>query len=173
MSDGIGAERTLGDVRMDGQISVLLALYNEERTQARHTESQRATLTNIILIVVGAGLAFVSDQELHKSSLVITIPIIAIGTYGAVATAKYFERWLRHWRRAYGYQSQLFELYPDIAEGMSNYSFKHTAAVKDTYEAEVDRRFPRLSGVRLYRLWVGFHAGIVVIGVVLTAMVLV
>ena len=47
---------------MADESDVLLQLYAEERTQARQMEDQRAALTNIIILVVGAGLALVTSR---------------------------------------------------------------------------------------------------------------
>jgi hypothetical protein len=53
-------------------------------------EDQRATLTNIVILVVGAGLAFVTNEGLGLVTLAVSIPMVGIGPYGAVTTAKYF-----------------------------------------------------------------------------------
>ena len=53
---------TLG-CSMADKTDVLLQLYAEERAQARQSETQRATLTNIVIVIVGASLAFISDQN--------------------------------------------------------------------------------------------------------------
>lgn len=151
---------------------ILLALFEEERSQARHSENQRATLTNIILIVVGAGLAFIAADGIGRSDLVLSIPMMLVGAYGAVSTGKYFERWYRHWHRAAGYRSQLLELYPEIELKLSRYSYSTAARKTDRYEEEATNRFPWLSKLKLYRLWVGFHLGVLLLGVALTIVVL-
>jgi hypothetical protein len=46
------------------RVEVLLQLHSEERLEARQVEDQRATLTNIIIVALGAGLALVADQAL-------------------------------------------------------------------------------------------------------------
>jgi hypothetical protein len=97
---------------MADKADILTTLYTEERVQARQAEDQRATLTNIIIIVVGAGLAFITNNDIGRLTLAVSIPMTIIGLYGAVSTAKYFERWFRHWNHAYAYQAQLFDLHP-------------------------------------------------------------
>jgi hypothetical protein len=151
---------------------VLLQLFAEERAQARQSEDQRATLTNIILIVVGASLAFVSQRGLDQPALIVSIPIIAIGIFGALTNGKYFERWLRHWRRAYAYEAQLFELHPEIQAKRGRYSSCGQSNKKDAYESEVDARFPRLSRMKLWRMWINFHWGVALLGIVLTLAIL-
>jgi hypothetical protein len=107
---------------MADEVEVLLHLFEEEREQARQSENQRATLSNIVILVVGAGLAFVTNRGFGKSTLAISIPMIVLGLYGALATAKFFERWYRHWRRAYAYREQLFERFPDIDSKLREYN---------------------------------------------------
>jgi lysylphosphatidylglycerol synthetase-like protein (DUF2156 family) len=144
----------------------------EEREQARQSENQRATLTNIILVIVGAGLAFVADTGVSASTLAFSLPMIAIGAYGAVTTMKYFERWLRHWTRARGYRDQLLELYPEIGEKLHVYRDPRDRT-PDAYEKELDRRYPRLRRTQLYVLWTVFHVAVALAGVVLSIVSLV
>jgi hypothetical protein len=119
--------------------------------------------------VVAAGLGFVTSREDdNKAALVVSLAILALGTYGAVATGKYFERWLRHWRRADAYQAQLFELYPEIDEHLRAYSATALQKRTDPYEKEIEERFPRLSRVKLYRLWITFHCAIALAGAIMT-----
>jgi hypothetical protein len=147
-------------------------LYEEERTQARQSENQSSALTNLILIFVGAGLAFISADGIETSDLVLSVPIVLVGAYGAVFSAKYFERWYRHWHRAAGYRSQLLELNPDIESRLREYSHARDARKSDRYEVEAAERFPHLSKLKLYRLWVAFHAGVILIGVALSVLAL-
>jgi hypothetical protein len=151
---------------------VLIALYEEERAQARQSENQRTALTNLTLIIVGAGLAFIAADGIAPSDLVLSVPMIFVGAYGAVSSAKYFERWYRHWHRAAGYRSQLLELNPGIELKLREYS--HSSAGHETYRYEVEatERFPRLSKVTTDRLWVAFHAGVILLGVALSVLAL-
>jgi hypothetical protein len=158
---------------MADKTDVLLQLYTEERAQARQSEDQRATLTNIIIVIVGAGLAFISDQKLADEALALSVPMMVIGVFGAVVSAKYFERWYRHWTRAYAYRAQLFDLYPDIDVQLGSYSHEPTRKRTDVYEREADDRFKRSSKWRLYSLWIGFHCAIIVGGGLLTVLILV
>jgi hypothetical protein len=146
---------------------VLLHLYQEERTQARHTEEQRATLTNIVLIVVAAALAYVTSRTDDVAALIVSVGVMLLGLYGAVATGKYFERWMRHWRRAYAYQTQLLDLYSSIDSALATFSYKPLADRTDPYEMEVEERFPHLSSLKLYRLWISFHCAVALAGAVM------
>jgi hypothetical protein len=178
---------------MSEKTEVLLQLYAEERAQARQSEDQRAALTNIIIVLVGAGLAFMSQLKLEREALPLSIGMMVIGIFGALACAKYFERWYRHWSRAYAFRAQLFEMHPDIEPQLSTFSHSSDAAptkfarlvswilgrlsrksprAGDVYETQADARFPIAAKVKLYRLWVGFHCVIFLGGAVLTAVIL-
>jgi hypothetical protein len=158
---------------MADETDVLLQLYAEERAQARQSETQRATLTNIVIIVAGASIAFISDQKLGNDALTLSIGIFVLGVFGAIANAKYFERWYRHWARAYAYRARLLALYPVIDEGLRQYSNKRTYKRTDKYEAEADERFWFSRRVKLYLLWVGLNCLIALGGVLLTVIILV
>jgi hypothetical protein len=94
--------------------------------------------------------------------------MIVVGAYGAISSAKYFERWMRHWRRSAGYRAQLLRMYPDIEPTLQGFSYSREQSKSDLYEMEISDRFPVLSKIRLHRLWVGFHVGVVVLGVALS-----
>lgn len=155
---------------MADESDVLLSLYVEERTQARQIEMQRALLANLILVAVGAALAFVATTGLRLTDLILTVPMIGLGLFGAVASAKYFERWTRHWQRAAGYRAQLLELHPEIGKRLNEYSYWATRST-DRFEADVDKAYPRLSRVGVYRMWIWFHSGVLVLGLAMSVVV--
>lgn len=137
---------------------VLIELWKEQREQARQIENQRAMLTNIVILVVAAGLGFVAQKGLQPSVLVVTLPMMLLGSYGALACMKYRERSALHCAQALSLRTKLGALYPSL-------SIERGWA--DTYRAQ-QARFPRLFRVRLYALWVALHAGVAVVGGVLT-----
>jgi hypothetical protein len=158
---------------MANETDLLLQLYAEERAQARQSEAQRATLTNIIIVIAGGGLAFISDQKLGDDALVLSVGIVILGVFGAVANAKYHERWFRRWVRAYAYREQLVRSYPEIEEHLKSYSFKPTFDDrKDRYESEIDAENRYLKKIPLNRLWVGLNLIVAVGGTVLTVIIL-
>ena len=151
---------------MADRADVLMQLYSEERLQARQAEDQRATLTNIIIIAVAAGLGLVTGQEFGTAWLPVASAMVLLGTFGAVATRKCFERWFRHWTRAYAYREQLFDLYPEIRDNLSVFS-RDTLKRTDVYEAEADERFRATKSVRLHQVWVAFHLLLAAVGIIL------
>lgn len=157
---------------MADRAEVLLQLHSEERLEARQVEDQRATLTNIIILALGAGLALVADRGFGRSWLPVTIAMLVLGGFGAVATRKYFERWFRHSTRAYAYRQQLFSLYPEIPEDLEPFHRDLLRARSYRYEKESDERFRFTKGVKLHWIWVTFHITVAAIGLILTVLVL-
>jgi hypothetical protein len=58
----------------------------------RRSESQRAVLTNYILVIVAGVSGFLVQQQLRPITLPLSILVTVIGGYGAVIAANYHER---------------------------------------------------------------------------------
>lgn len=99
---------------MADRIDVLLELWKEQREADRWTENQRATLTNIIIIVVAAGLGFIARIGLRPSMLVVTLPMMVLGLYGAFACLKFHERCAFHVGQARGLRKKIAAQFPDL-----------------------------------------------------------
>ncbi|MGD3109419.1 hypothetical protein [Streptomyces sp. YGL11-2] len=141
---------------------VLLALIKEQRDQIRQIESQRATLSNIIIVIVAAGLGLIAQRSLTSPSLVITLPMTCLGAYGILACLKYHERSKLHGSQAHQLRLKLADLHPDL-----DMNPRWTQTFSDQQQ-----RFPRLYRVRLYLVWVALHAGICLGGLTLTMLAL-
>lgn len=133
---------------------VLLELWKDQRDQMRQLENQRATLTNIVILVVAAGLGFTTQRGLGPSMLAVTLPMTLLGSYGALACMKYRERHALHDAQALSLRKRLSDLHPSIAID---------SEWADTYRRQ-QARFPKLFRLRLYALWVALHLGIVLLG---------
>jgi hypothetical protein len=147
---------------MADRVDVLIELWKDERQQAIQTEQQRAALTNIVILVVAAGLGFLSQRKLEPPLLVVTLPMAFLGLYGALSCLKYRERFALHTSRARRLRVELDRLDPSLSLEAGR------REVKEQHRS----RFPLLSRVRIYALWVVFHAGIAVGGGVLSALAL-
>ncbi|WP_406346980.1 hypothetical protein [Streptomyces sp. NBC_00648] len=143
---------------------VLIELWREQRDQARQVEEQRATLTNIVIlvVVVAAGLGFISQRGLQLSVLAVTLPMTQLGSYGALACMKYRERSALHDAQARSLRTKLDGLHPRLS---IDSEWANTYLVQQT-------RFPRLFKLRLYALWVTLHVGIAMVGGTLSLWVL-
>ena len=77
---------------MSDRVEALLRMHDEHANQARQHEDQRASMTNLILLVAGALVTFVSYNGLKADSLVASIAMIGLGTYGCLFSLKHYER---------------------------------------------------------------------------------
>ncbi|MEU1164227.1 hypothetical protein ABZ372_27900 [Streptomyces sp. NPDC005921] len=137
---------------------VLIELWKDQRDQMRQLENQRATLTNIVILVVAAGLGFIAQSGLGPSMLAVTLPMMLLGSYGALACMKYRERLALHDAQAVSLRKKLGDLHPGLSI---------EAGWADTYQSQ-QARFPKLFSLRLYALWVALHLGIATVGGVLS-----
>ncbi|MFE7778510.1 hypothetical protein ACFU5O_32455 [Streptomyces sp. NPDC057445] len=143
---------------MADRVDVLIELWKDERQQALQAEGQRAALTNIVIVVVAAGLGFVSQKRLGPSLLVVTLPMMLLGLYGALSCLKYRERFSLHSSQARRLRIELGRIDPtfSIEAGRQETKRRHRS------------RFSFLVKIRLYALWVAIHAGVAVIGGILS-----
>ncbi|WP_367132274.1 MULTISPECIES: hypothetical protein [Streptomyces] len=144
---------------MADETDVLLALWKDHREADRQAENQRATLTNIILIVVAAGLGFIARTGLRRSMLVVTLAMLVLGLYGALACLKFHERSAFHVGQAKGLRRKIGGQFPGLSI---------EAGLAETSRAQ-RARFPKLRRVRSYMIWVMLHGAIAVAGAALSA----
>ena len=77
---------------MSSPEDAVLAYWHEHREQLRQSENQRAVLTNYVLVIVAAISGLIVQQHFAVRTLPLSVLIVVIGLYGAVAVAKYHER---------------------------------------------------------------------------------
>ncbi|MGW0580453.1 hypothetical protein ACWD25_31865 [Streptomyces sp. NPDC002920] len=149
---------------MANDTDVLLELLKMQREEARHTENQRATLTNIVILVTAAGLGFLAQQgSLRMSWLGVTLPMLGLGAFGAVACWKYGERWA-------GYTSLAVPLLEAIGQRHDSLDLQ---TLRRSGRDEHDMRFRHIIRVEVWWLWVALHAGISTGGLILSLWILV
>ncbi|MEV6734444.1 hypothetical protein [Streptomyces sp. NPDC051364] len=150
-----------GGAMADG-IDVLLELWKDHRAADRQVESQRATLTNIIIVLMGAGLGFLAQKGLQTSMLVVTLPMLGLGLYGTLACLKFHERSAFHVGQAKGLRRKIASKFPDLSieTGLTETSRTQRA------------RFPRLRSLRSYTVWVALHCAIAVTGAALSGWII-
>lgn len=135
----------------------VLAYWNENRAQFRQSESQRAVLTNYVLAIAAAISGLVVQQHFKLLTLPLSILVVLIGLYGALAAAKYHERANYHLSQARALTQALVKSkdLPDNDPILSQYRTQHY------------QEYPRLSRLRLHWLWTGLHLGVAAYGLVL------
>ena len=147
---------------MADQSEAVRAYWNEHRQQLRQSESQRAVLTNYILVIASALTGFITQQRLSSDTLPAAILMLILGVYGAVTVAKYHERAEYHLAQARALTKTLTDLgaLPD------------NSALLDEYRQRHYDKYPRLSRLRLHMLWTGLHTAIAVTGFALAIAIL-
>jgi hypothetical protein len=143
---------------MSEPADVVLAYWRDHRDQLRQSESQRAVLTNYVLIIVAALSGFIVQQQLRQAALPLSALITIIGVFGAITVAKYHERAVYHLSQARVLTRTLVEAghLPDH-DG-------HLAQARAAHYGN----YPRLHRIHLHRLWTGLHIGIALYGTTLT-----
>jgi len=103
-----------------------------------------------------------TQDGLTRNTLPLTILLIVLGVFGAIASEKLYERSKLHMELAWAWRRRLYELHTDIQlDRLTNQA------------EEIHRqRFPRLSRLRLHRVWVTLDLAIAVAGIVLTIIAL-
>jgi hypothetical protein len=140
-----------------GSEDAVLAYWKEHREQLRQSENQRAVLTNFVLVIVAGISGFVVQQHFSLRTLPLSVLVVIIGLYGALAVAKYHERASYHLSQARALTRVLVE------SGALVDSRDLLDEVRQAHYAE----YPRLGRLRLNWLWIGLHLGIAVYGAVL------
>lgn len=129
------------------------AYWLEHRAQLRQCETQRSTLTNLLLIVTAALSGLIVQQEFTLNVIPLCLFVALTGVYGAVAVAKYYERASYH-------LTQARALTRDLADRGVLGSDEGLVRARTVHY----REFPRLHRIRLHRLWVGLHVAIALFG---------
>ena len=148
---------------MSESTEFLMRMAEENWTQARHSEDQRATITNLIVVIASIDQGALTQTGFTKSSLPLTILLIILGIYGMIASAKLYERYRHHIYRAGRLRERLDELCPDaqVSERLKAADARHAA------------KHPILSGkIHLHSIWLGLHILIAALGVVYTIIII-
>ena len=129
------------------------AYWKEHREQLRQCETQRSTLTNLLLVITAALSALIVQQRFAPNVMPLCFFIAFTGVYGAVAVSKYYERASYHLAQARALTRDLVE------RGVLGSDARLAQARAEHYG-----RFPRLHRVRLHSLWVVLHLAITAYG---------
>ncbi|MFI0237621.1 hypothetical protein [Streptomyces sp. NPDC016845] len=148
---------------MADEHDILLQFWQDQRDQIRQLETQRATLTNTILVVASVAVGLVFHQGISDHLVLgVTVGMTALGLYGAAVSLKYRERCDLHLAQAAAIRYRLDTAFP------------HMALEADRQAARADHRSRhRLwCRLRLYALWTALHAGVALAGAVMSIVVL-
>jgi hypothetical protein len=114
-------------------------------------------MTNFILVITAGISGFVVQEHFSVRTIPLSVLIVVIGIYGALAAAKYHERANYHLSQARALTRALVSsgALPD-----------NTVLLQESRQAH-DARYPRLHRLRLNWLWITLHLGIAAYGVAL------
>ncbi|MBF6207310.1 helix-turn-helix domain-containing protein [Nocardia sputi] len=146
------------DTRSDnseGPVDVVLRLWQEQRTQARQSENHRAIMTLVVVVGAVGGMVYVAVQpDSRILSATVALSVCLLGLFGALISAKYYERFKMHMDGAEHFHRRLDELYPQL----------RIEQLWSDNESQHSRNYKVLYGLRLHHLWVAAHLGIVLLG---------
>jgi len=144
---------------MADDVDVLLKMCDEQWTQCRQLETQRALVTNFVITIAAASLAFIGSKGFVPASLPLGGFLIFLGLYGAVTSEKLYERWQFTRNRSRYWRKRIDELKPE------------TRLLE--LQNQADREYShRLQNIRLHWLWVCFHLTISLICLACIALII-
>lgn len=144
-------------------LDILIKTLEQSWAQARQAEDQRAFLTNLIVLISAAIYGVLTQTGFATKALPLTIALVVLGLYGALASEKFYERYRHHIYRAGAIRRHLEELYPEsqIEKLMTKADQEHAA------------RYPLFATkVHLHALWLVLHVLIAVSGIIYTILIL-
>lgn len=140
----------------------LWKMLQEEYTHARQHQTQRATMTNIVLVVASALIGLICfDKHLSISDTPASVMVVVLGIFGAVFSVKFQERYSCHRKRAYTIRNRIEELDPEC-----NFTFLEKTANDKSKE-----EFPILSRYSLRYFWILLHVSILLVGLLLLLLI--
>ena len=148
---------------MKDETEVLLRLCEESWAQVRHLEDQRATYTNLVIVVAAGVLGFVIPQGLTVELFPLTILLFVMGVVGAIATWKFYERYQWHNSQADKWLERIDSvLVPNAGLGILEKAAKR----------EHQSRYKGIVRIRVHWLWIALHGLIALLGLILTLLIL-
>lgn len=135
---------------------ILWRMYNEHVTMGRHHETQRSAMSQIILAVAGALVAFFGTTTSPQNKWVVALFIVLLGAFGVLFSAKPYERSKFHMGAAGLHRKEL--------EGIVGVDL---GKIRKDAEDNQRREFPCTEGWSLNQFWTRLHVLIAMFGVVL------
>ncbi|MEU8076480.1 hypothetical protein AB0B31_13630 [Catellatospora citrea] len=145
---------------MADRAEILLVMWKDHREQARQHENQRGIMTNVLVLLSAAVVAMIAQLGLQPDAIPLTVTLMAVGSYGAVAAAKYYERFSASSAQCHHILTQLDDTEPTL----------HLVA--DRLEAKQRQRmeFKVTSRLNLSHVWLVLFVLLVVAGGILTVL---
>jgi hypothetical protein len=149
-------------------IDVLMDHARHEWSEIHHIESQRAGLTNILLVIESGAVALVIQGNYALVTLPICGLLLVCGTIGLLATKKYYERF----KFAETRLTETYRRIDELCSGAGLLDALRKANMKHNASSDLAVLGYHLKRLRLYKIWIVLHAIFVVASVVLGIIVL-
>ena len=141
----------------------LWGMYQEHAAQGRHHEVQRANVTNFIIVVSGALIAFIANKGVTHNQWILASFLIILGLFGAFFSAKQYERFRFHIIAAGIYRNRLEQTLGDTT----------VSEIRDIAKSDHQNNFFKpLVNLKLYYFWIALHVLIALLGLTLLIIIL-
>ncbi len=132
-----------------------MMVWKEAREHARQHEAQRATATNMILLLASADLGAMATLHLGYRTVPLALALVLLGLFGFLLSAKHYERA----ERSVAIAVEFERLLDEVDEALK------IATSKKTGEQTNARQHPIVSRIRLNQVWSTLHLLVLAVGV--------
>lgn len=166
------AQNSPHDPTDKGLLTIIWNEYKDQNDWQRHNEVQRASLSTILLGVSAALIAF---AQRDSANWAIPALVSVIGLFGAVAVAKYWERFMFHTHQERAFRKLLDSYFPPVYSTTEEQPARLLISTRESGKAAhlaewSSRWWTRLfTDVRMMQhyLWIALFCIIAIIGLVL------
>ena len=144
---------------MDEKIEILLRFYEIQMGRGKHTEDQRASATNLTMLIAFGIITFFQTQTDITVQIVLAATIIFLGLYGALISYKLYERYMHHTQEAITFVHEI----DSLVKGLDIMSIVEKS--EGIHAKEFSPKW--LIKFRLYSAWIGINILIAVVGIFL------
>jgi hypothetical protein len=119
-------------------------------------------MTNMTILILSVIIGYIGQHKLDLALIPISVLMSFLGKYGIIFTSKLYERHTFAQSRVDLWTKQIDKLHPK----------SNLLKIRIIADKEHAEQFPRLSKIRLNRLWIILHATIMLVGIGITALIL-
>lgn len=148
---------------MKDELQFLLQMSKEQREQRRQSESQRSTLTNILISISSGVVILIIHSNFSLEMIYLSVFLILVSIFGIIASLKYYERSRIHLKRASTFEKKICELLSDTEYHV----------LLATANNEHSNAHPFLSRFHQYWLWYILPMLFLILGIILTIIIII
>ncbi|MCI5140762.1 MAG: hypothetical protein D3909_03340 [Candidatus Electrothrix sp. ATG1] len=138
---------------------LLVNFYKEHSLWARHQESQRSIVSNLLTTTSALLIGLITyDRSITASDLPLSIFIFFVGLFGILFVYKYYVQFKFHDNRIEGYKREINSIY----------SYIDFLEIDKKSDELTKGNFVFLSRLNLYKTWIFFHMLIATAGLILS-----